>query len=112
MKKIFYLILVFSFTACGVTEETTLETVTLRVNSHTVACSGEMDGECLLVQEGDAIGSEDWEYFYYWDGIEGFEYEPGFVYDLLVRKIPVKNPPMDSSSIRYELVRILSKVEQ
>lgn len=112
MKKFFYIILLFSLTACGVSEETTLETVTLRVNSHTVQCTGEMEGECLLVQEGDAIGTEDWQYLYYRDSIEGFEYEPGFVYDLLVRKIPVKDPPMDASSIRYELVRILSKVEQ
>lgn len=112
MKKFFYIILFFSLAACGVSEETTLETVTLRVNSYTVQCTGEMEGECLLVQEGDAIGSEDWEYFYYRDSIEGFEYEPGFVYDLLVRKIPVKDPPMDAPSVRYELVRVLSKVEK
>lgn len=112
MKKFFYLVLLFSLTACGVSEETTSQIVTLRVNSHTVECTGEMEGECLLVQEGDAIGGEDWQYFYYRDSIDGFEYEPGFVYDLLVRKIPVKNPPMDDSSVRYELVKVLSRVEQ
>lgn len=81
----------------------------LRVNSYTVECYGEMEGNCLLVQEGAKIGTEDWEYFYYEDSIVGFDYEPGYIYDLIVRKIWIEDPPQDGSSIRYELIRVVSK---
>ena len=84
----------------------------MRVNSYTVDCVGEMEGTCLLVQEGDLIGTDDWEYFYYVDSIEGFTYEPGFLYGLIVKKTAVENPPADGSSIRYELVKIVSKEAQ
>lgn len=85
------------------------EITDLRVNGYTVECSGEMEGNCLLVQEGDKIGTEDWEYFYYEDSILGFDYEPGYMYDLIVRKIRIEDPPQDGSSIRYELIRVVSK---
>ncbi len=84
----------------------------MMVNSYTVDCIGEMEGTCLLVQEGDMIGTENWEYFYFVDSIEGFNYEPGFVYGLLVKKIEVENPPADGSSVRYKLVSIISKEPQ
>lgn len=108
MKNYFLILVLLSFAQCGIHDET--EQIThLRVNSHTVACTGVGEGKCLLVQEGDAIGTEDWEYFYFEDSIKGFDYEPGYVYDLAVKKIPVEDPPMDGSAFEYELVKILSK---
>ncbi len=86
--------------------------INMTVNSYTVGCVGEMEGTCLLVQEGDMIGTENWENFYFYDSIEGFTYEPGFVYGLIVKKTEVQNPPADGSSIRYELVKIVSKEKQ
>ncbi len=86
--------------------------INMRVNSYTVDCVGEIEGTCLLVQEGDMIGTENWENFYFYDSIDGFTYEPGFVYGLEVKKTEVENPPADGSSIRYELVRIVSKEVQ
>jgi hypothetical protein len=86
--------------------------INMMVNSYTVNCYGEMEGTCLLVQEGDMIGTENWENFYFYDSIEGFTYEPGFVYGLIVKKTEVQNPPADGSSIRYELVKIVSKEKQ
>lgn len=85
------------------------DVVHMRVNSTTVNCIGEMEGTCLLVQEGNMIGTENWEYFYYVDSIEGFSYEHGFIYNLRVRKTEIKNPMADGSSVRYELVKIISK---
>ena len=111
MKRYFYILIFLILSGCGAKEEVIGETH-LRVNSYTVDCVGVMEGQCLLVQEGDLVGSEDWEYFYFEDGIVGFDYEPGYIYNLLVKKVPVKNPPMDGSSIRYELIRILSKEKQ
>ena len=41
--------------------------------------------------------------------IAGFTYEKGNEYELLVKKSKLANPPKDSGSIRYELIRIVSK---
>jgi|SRR5690606_30438872 len=108
MKILLPLILLIVVTSCG-TASGDFSEMQLRVNSYTVDCVGEMEGTCLLVQEGEDIGTEDWEYFYYVDSIEGFEYEPGYIYDLLVRKRNVPNPPADGSAYSYELVKVISK---
>lgn len=62
--------------------------------------------ECMRVKFEDG---EDWQYFY--DQIEGFEYEAGYEYTLMVEKVAVTNPPADGSSIRYVLVEEISKKE-
>ena len=41
--------------------------------------------------------------------IAGFTYEKGNEYELLVQKTKLANPPKDSGSIRYELIRIVSQ---
>ena len=41
--------------------------------------------------------------------IAGFTYEKGNEYELLVKKTTFANPPKDSGSIRYELIRIVSQ---
>lgn len=110
MKNYLLLVLLVLNVGCSATADIE-EDIELRVNSYTVACEGLMEGECLLIQEGDKIGSEDWQYFYFKDDIIGFSYEPGFIYDLAVKKNPVANPPQDGSSFRYELIKILSKVK-
>ena len=97
--------LLFSFSITG----DTVRVVDMMVNSYTEECVGEMEGNCLLVQEGDQIGTDDWSLFYYEDSIEGFDYEPGYIYHLKVKKKKIKNPPMDGSSISYRLVRVMSK---
>ena len=86
--------------------------INMMVNSYTVDCVGETEGTCLLVQEGDMIGTENWENFFYSDSIEGFNYEPGYIYGLQVKKTEVENPPAGGSSIRYELVKIVTKEVQ
>lgn len=112
MRIIILLVLLILNSGCSATATADVgEDIELRINSHTVACEGVMEGECLLIQKGDKIGSEDWEYFYFKDDILGFEYEPGFIYDLAVKRIPVPDPPQDGSSFRYELIKILSKVK-
>ncbi|WP_372919976.1 DUF4377 domain-containing protein [Salegentibacter sp.] len=97
--------LLFSFSLIG----DTVQVEDMMVNSYTVECVGEMEGNCLLVQEGDEIGTEDWNLFYYEDSISGFDYEPGYIYHLKVQKKKVKNLPMDGSSISYRLIKIVSK---
>ena len=41
--------------------------------------------------------------------IAGFTYEKGYEYELLVKKTTLVNPPKDSGSTRYELIRIVSQ---
>ena len=41
--------------------------------------------------------------------IAGFTYEKGNEYELLVKKTTFANPPKDSGSTRYELIRIVSQ---
>lgn len=85
----------------------------MRINSYKESCEdpnpnrGEID--CLLVQEGEFICSEEWAYFP--DEIEGFQHEEGFIYLLKVKVVPAEEPlPPDVNPWRYILVEVLSKV--
>lgn len=82
------------------------DVITMQVADHRQDCMGVAPQKCLLVKtEGDA----DWTLFY--DGIEGFTYEEGYTYRLLIKRVPVANPPADGSSIRYTLVQMLDKTK-
>jgi hypothetical protein len=80
------------------------ETLTLFVAPQLVECHGVGLQTCMLVREGP---DADWTYFY--GGIRGFDFEPGFFYELRVLRHRIKNPPVDGSSFRYVLLRLVSK---
>jgi hypothetical protein len=80
------------------------ENVTLYVGPNREPCTGVAPQLCLLVKENP----ED-EYSLFYSTIEGFEYEPGFEYELLVNKQTVPNPPADASAFRWTLVEVVSK---
>lgn len=67
-------------------------------------CEGESRRKCLQVRES---ADEDWTFFY--GRIEGFTYEEGNRYELLVESIDVPNPPSDAPRTRLRLVEIVSK---
>lgn len=92
--------------ACGPAggSEPTANTKTLFVGAAQVDCEGVAPQKCLLVKE-----NADDEYTFFYDQIEGFEWEPGFEYELLVNVTNVENPPADGSSLQYELVEVVSK---
>lgn len=77
---------------------------TITVASRKADCVGVAPMKCLVVKEA---GSDEWTLFY--DAIEGFDYEEGYEYVLEVKRSAIENPPMDASSIRTELVRVISK---
>ena len=77
---------------------------TLYVGPERVDCVGVAPQKCYKVKENPA---DEWTFFY--SEIAGFEYEPGFEYELLVREEKVENPPADGSSLRWELIEIISK---
>lgn len=79
------------------------DTLTMYVGPEKVECVGVAPQECLQIKF-DA--DEAWQLLY--QDIEGFTFEPGSEYELIVNRINVENPPADASSIRYELVEIVN----
>ena len=79
-------------------------TKTLYIAHHLADCVGVGPMKCMLVRE---TPDAEWTMFY--DKIQGFDFEPGFDYQLTIRTEKVDDPPADASSIRYILVEIVSK---
>ena len=77
---------------------------TIYVGPRQVDCVGVAPQKCLLVKENP---DDDWTMYY--DRIEGFDYEPGYEYELRIVEEEVENPPADASSIRWTLVEVVSK---
>jgi heat shock protein HslJ len=103
MKTNIYLILTLvSLMSC----KSAVNKKTLWVNSSKVACVGVGPMQCLQVKFN---ASENWSNFY--DAIEGFEYQPGFVYELEVQvdTLDKANLPADKSIYVYKLLNVISK---
>lgn len=71
-----------------------------------VDCVGVGPQKCYLIKDTQY---EDWRFWY--GEIEGFEFEEGYAYELLVREKTIENPPADASNIELELVEVQLKVE-
>ncbi|WP_194777357.1 DUF4377 domain-containing protein [Pararhodonellum marinum] len=80
----------------------------LWVNSYKVDCQGVGPMSCLQTQESDEIEFGDWKNFY--SNIEGFDYQPGYLYRLKVNVTQREAPiPADACSLIYSLVEIIEK---
>ena len=97
-----YFILFFSL-AC--TSNSDLQSKMLIIADHVTDCVGVGPQTCMLVKESP---EDEWTYFY--DQIDGFNYESGYTYELIVTETKVENPAADASSIRYQLKELISKV--
>jgi heat shock protein HslJ len=76
---------------------------TLFVGPVQLPCAGV--GRQMCLQIATAAGGP-WTMWY--EGIRGFEHEPGLLYELRVREDVVENPPADASSIRLTLLEVVS----
>ncbi|MEU0538678.1 DUF4377 domain-containing protein [Nocardia sp. NPDC005978] len=74
------------------------------VGPATVPCTGVAPMECLRVRRDPNAA---WENHY--SGIEGFDFEPGYTYHLLIEQRPRADPPADAPSATWHLVSVLSK---
>jgi len=80
------------------------DTKTLYVAHHLADCVGVGPMECMLVRD---TPDGEWQLLY--SQIEGFDYEPGYDYELRIRTEDIPDPPADASSIRYILEEVVSK---
>ena len=83
-----------------------LDQLTLYVAHQQKECEGVGPQLCLLVKEKP---EHDWQFFY--RSINGFTYEAGFTYKLLVGLKHIEAPPADGSSIEWMLIDIVEKVQ-
>lgn len=77
---------------------------TLYVGPELVDCVGVAPMECMQVREDP---NEPYSLFY--NQIDGFEFEPGYEYELVVQVDEAENPPADASSLKYTLVEEVSR---
>ncbi|MBD2705871.1 DUF4377 domain-containing protein [Spirosoma sp. BT702] len=103
--RFFWVCLLFLFSACD-KNDLEAQTITMRVAEQYKDCTGVGPQKCLWVKLED---DPTWTLHY--SGIEGFAYEEGFEYTLTVKREQVKNPPMDGSSIRYILMKVVEKIK-
>lgn len=80
------------------------EEKTIFVGPSMVDCEGEGPQQCLLIKENL---EDDWRLWY--EPIDGFDYEQGFVYELLVEEETVDDPPPGATSRKLILVEEVSK---
>ena len=79
-------------------------TKTLYVGPNLEDCTGVGPQKCMMVKE-----NPDADYQYFYQTIDGFDYEEGYEYEIVVKEEKVENPPADGSSIKYTLVEVVSK---
>ncbi|WP_029906782.1 DUF4377 domain-containing protein [Prevotella sp. 10(H)] len=100
---VFLFAIAIFFGACGKSGKTEK----LTVASQQGDCVGVSPMKCLLVKKE---GQTDWEFFY--NNIEGFNYEPGYEYQLEVKVVEREHPAADQSTLMYSLVKEISKEEK
>ncbi|HLP53964.1 MAG TPA: DUF4377 domain-containing protein [Fluviicola sp.] len=84
------------------------EVIKMRIQSSQVDCDGVSGGPmCYSVQKESKIGKDNWEILE--QSIEGFEYEPGYVYDVTVKIERVENASTNQVEFRYTLIDVIAK---
>ncbi|MEU8901215.1 DUF4377 domain-containing protein [Nocardia sp. NPDC048505] len=76
----------------------------IEVAAQEVPCTGVAPMQCLQVRKDPQA---EWELHYF--GIDGFDYQPGYTYRLLIEERPWVDPPADAPSVTWRLVRVLDK---
>ncbi len=95
------------FSSCTNSDENSSEIITMKVKHFKQSGNSLFPYQFLLVQEGDDISDDIYNMIY--NSIEDFNYELGYFYTLKTEKQKIENPPMDGSSIRYKLIKEISK---
>ncbi|MDH6254227.1 hypothetical protein M2347_003954 [Chryseobacterium sp. H1D6B] len=108
LKGALPILAVFTMTQCTTASAASSDNEkTFIVGPQTADCTGVAPMKCLQVKEK---ASENWTNFY--TNIDGFTYEPGYEYVLKVKTEKIANPPADGSSIKYTLIKQVSKTKK
>ena len=78
----------------------------LTLGPYTMQCFGPFEQDCFMEYNEEA---ERWHFFY--DGIEGFHFEPGYIYTLEVRLQDRGTEIQDVGRYSYHLIKIVDKVK-
>lgn len=105
-KNILLLITIGILFSCSNDDGNDSQIINMRINHYQNTGMALSPVLTLLVQEDNAIGTNNWNKFY--NGIEGFNYVPGKIYNLSVKVEKINNPPADGSSLKYTLLRVKS----
>jgi len=97
------LILTIAFIV-GLSIYTRAEDIQMVIKEERANCTGMGPQTCYLVKYKT---SKDWEFFY--GGITGFSYKPGYRYTLLVTRTKRKNVPADASLYLYRVKRVIKR---
>ncbi len=103
IRTLFSTLAFVSLTGCANKMPHTSDGLQWKILHYRIPCQGEGVQLCYLVSRN---GGET-EFFY--DQIEGFEYEWGYNYEIVVEKLKVEAPMADASSFSYRLKKQISK---
>ena len=78
----------------------------LVLGPHTQRCFGPFEQDCFM-EYNEKAGR--WHFFY--DGIQGFDFEPGYIYTLEVRLEEREAGLQDVGRYSYHLIKIVDKVK-
>ena len=81
-------------------------TETLVLGPYTQRCFGPFEQDCFMEYNEEA---GQWHFFY--DAIEGFDFEPGYIYSLEVRLEDRGTELQDVGRYTYHLIKLLNKVK-
>lgn len=98
-RLILLLLFVFLFTSCNFDK-----TEQITVASQKADCIGVAPQKCFLIKTKN---DRSWQYFS--APIEGFAYEPGNEYILMVKRKTIKEPTTDQPSFKYVFVKEITK---
>lgn len=108
MKTIMWATALLALSGCAATAAEKDQEKTLYVGPSLVDCVGVGPMKCMQVKD---LPNAEWTYFY--NGIQGFDYEEGYQYKLkvFVKKLDPKMVPADAPSERWTLVKVLEKTD-
>jgi len=103
MKHLLFVLTLCLFVACNKEKAIIFEMTIASKTIKGIEPTGNAERDYFLVKWGEYT---EWKTF--GSRIHGFDYQEGYEYLLLVKRTPIKNPPMDHSGVEFSLIEIIS----